>query len=179
LPCQDAGSSFVASHGRWQAAGDPPPSNRREAQLKMAWWKFWDDDRHSLKEKPDYYEEGVQLARQDRLHDALTSFRLALKERSDDVASMEQMAVIQTRMGLPDDAAKMYERALEHRPGSASAHYGLAFVQLNRGEIASAVDHLERFLDSDKPGGTEVEQRVDHARATLAQLRGGDAEGEA
>jgi tetratricopeptide (TPR) repeat protein len=165
LPCQDAGSSFVASHGRWQAA--------------MAWWKFWDDDRHSLKEKPDYYEEGVQLARQDRLHDALTSFRLALKERSDDVASMEQMAVIQTRMGLPDDAAKMYERALEHRPGSASAHYGLAFVQLNRGEIASAVDHLERFLDSDKPGGTEVEQRVDHARATLAQLRGGDAEGEA
>ncbi len=73
----------------------------------------------------------------------------------------------------------MYERALEHRPGSASAHYGLAFVQLNRGEIASAVEHLERFLDADKPGGTEVEQRVDHARATLAQLRGGDAEGEA
>ena len=69
--------------------------------------------------------------------------------------------------------------ALEHRPGSASAHYGLAFVQLNRGEIASAVEHLDRFLDADKPGGTEVEQRVDHARATLAQLRGGDAEGEA
>ena len=129
----------------------------------MAWWKFWDDDSHSLREKPDYYEEGVQLARQDRLHDALTSFRLALKERSDDVASMEQMAVIQTRMGLPDDAAKMYERALEHRPSSASAHYGLGFVQLNRGEIASAVEHLERFLDADKPGGTEVEQRVDHA----------------
>jgi tetratricopeptide (TPR) repeat protein len=172
-------TSFVASHGRECTVGDPPPSNRREAQLKMAWWKFWDDDSHSLGEKPDYYEEGVQLARQDRLHDALTSFRLALKERSDDVASMEQMAVIQTRMGLPDDAAKMYERALEHRPGSASAHYGLGFVQLNRGEIASAVEHLERFLDADKPGGTEVEQRVDHARATLAQLRGRDAEGEA
>ena len=124
----------------------------------MAWWKFWDDDSHRLKEKPDYYEEGVHLARQDRLHDALTAFRLALKQRSDDVASMEQMAVIQTRMGLPDDAA---------------------FVQLNRGEIASAVEHLDRFLDADKPGGTEVEQRVDHARATLAQLRGGDAEGEA
>lgn len=145
----------------------------------MAWWKFWDGDSDSRREKPDYYEEGVQLARQDRLHDALTSFRLALKERPDDVASMEQMAVIHTRMGLPDDAAKMYQRALEHRPGSASAHYGLAFVELNRGEIASAVEHLDRFLDADKPGGTEVEQRVDHARATLAQLRGGDVEGEA
>lgn len=142
----------------------------------MAWWKFWEADSHSRREKPDYYDEGVHLARQDRFQDALTSFRLALKESPDDVASMEQMAVIYTRIGLPDDAAKMYERALAQRPGSASAHYGFAFIQLNRGEIASAIEHLERFLDADKPGGTEVAQRVEHARVTLAQLRGADAE---
>ncbi len=145
----------------------------------MTWWKFWETDRRDRGEKPDYYEEGVQLARQDRFHDALTSFRLALKERPDDVASMEQMAVVYTRIGLSDDAAKMYGRALELRPGSASAHYGLAFLLLNSGNVGPAAEHLERFLEADKPGGTEVEQRVDHARATLERLRPADREGDA
>lgn len=143
----------------------------------MTWWKFWETERTDRGEKPDYYEEGVQLARQDRFHDALTSFRLALKERPDDVASMEQMAVVYTRIGLSDDAAKMYGRALELRPGSASAHYGLAFLLLNRGNLGRAAEHLERFLEADKPRGTEVEQRVDHARATLERLRAADPEG--
>lgn len=134
----------------------------------MTWWKFWEDAHGD--EKPDYYEEGVHLARQERYHDALTSFRLALKERPDDVAAIEQIAVLNTRIGLSDEAVKMYERALELRPDSASAHYGLAFLLLNQGEQEGAAAHLQRFLEADKPGGTEIEQRVDHARATLDRL---------
>ena len=143
----------------------------------MTWWKFWEGARESSGEKPDYYEEGLHLARQDRYHDALTSFRLALKERPEDAASMEQMAVVYTRIGLTDDAVKMYEKALALHPGSASAHYGLAFLLLNRGASERAAEHLEQFLDADKPGGTEVEQRVDHARATLERLRAAGEDG--
>ena len=143
----------------------------------MTWWKFWDDARDRGDEKPDYYEEGVHLARQERYHDALTSFRLALKETPDDVAAIEQIAVLNTRIGLSDEAVKMYERALELSPNSASAHYGIAFLLLNDGEQESAEAHLERFLDAEKPGGTEIEQRVDHARATLDRLRAGTDEG--
>ena len=140
----------------------------------MSWWKFWEAQGEAGEAKPDYYEEGVHLARQDRFHDALTSFRLALKQNPEDVAAMEQMAVVYTRIGLTDDAAKMYEGALQHSPNSASAHYGLAFVLLNSGDTEGAADHLERFLAAEKPGGTEVEQRVDHARATLEGLRSGN-----
>ena len=143
----------------------------------MTWWKFWDDARDRGDEKPDYYEEGVHLARQERYHDALTSFRLDLKETPDDVAAIEQIAVLNTRIGLSDEAVKMYERALELSPNSASAHYGIAFLLLNDGEQESAAAHLERFLDAEKPGGTEIEQRVDHARATLDRLRAGTDEG--
>ena len=137
----------------------------------MAWWRIWESDRPSREAKPDYYEEGVHLARQERFHDALTSFRLALKERPDDVASIEQMAVVYTRIGLPEEAMKTYRRALELRPGSASAHYGLAFIMLTRGDREEAAGHLELFLEADKPGGEEVEQRVEHARSTLERLR--------
>lgn len=143
----------------------------------MPWWKFWDDARDDGEGKPDYYEEGVHLARQERYHDALTSFRLALKERPDDVAAIEQIAVLNTRIGLSDEAVKMYERALALRPESPSAHYGIAFLLLNQGEEESAAVHLERFLEAEKPGGSEIEQRVDHARATLDRLRAGAADG--
>ncbi len=137
----------------------------------MAWWRIWESDRPSGGAKPDYYEEGVRLARQERFHDALTSFRLALKERPDDVAAIEQMAVVYTRIGLPEEAMKTYWRALELRPGSASAHYGLAFIMLSGGDREEAAGHLERFLEADKPGGEEVEPRVEHARSTLERLR--------
>ena len=137
----------------------------------MAWWRIWESDRSSGEAKPDYYEEGVHLARQERFHDALTSFRLALKERPDDVASIEQMAVVYTRIGLPEEAMKTYRRALELRPDSASAHYGLAFITLTRGDREEAAGHLELFLEADKPSGEEVEQRVEHARSTLERLR--------
>jgi tetratricopeptide (TPR) repeat protein len=143
----------------------------------MTWWKFWDDARDRGDERPDYYEEGVHLARQERYHDALTSFRLALKETPDDVAAIEQIAVLNTRIGLSDEAVKMYERALELSPDSASAHYGIAFLLLNQGQQESAAAHLERFLEAEKPGGTEIEQRVDHACATLDRLRAGTDEG--
>jgi Flp pilus assembly protein TadD len=144
----------------------------------MPWWKFWDDARYGGDEKPDYYEEGVNLARQERYHDAITSFRLALKERPNDVAAIEQIAVLNTRIGLSDEAVKMYERALKLSPDSASAHYGIAFVLLNQGQREGAAAHLDRFLEAEKPGGgSEIEQRVDHARATLSRLRAGTDEG--
>ena len=62
--------------------------------------------------KPDYYQEGLDLAGQERFHEALTSLRLALRERPGDVATLEQIVVVYTRMGMTDEAIKMYQRAL-------------------------------------------------------------------
>ncbi len=138
----------------------------------MPWWSFLMASRERDEEKPDYYQEGLDLAGQERFHEALTSLRLALRERPGDVATLEQMAVVYTRMGMTDEAIKMYQRALEKKPRSAGAHYGIAFLYLNRGRATETAFHLEEFL---RVGDTipDSDRHVEHARATLAELQAG------
>lgn len=133
----------------------------------MSWWKFWESD--DADGSPDYYAEGVTLTHKERYHEALTSFRLALRERPDDAAAMEQMAVVYTRIGMTDEAVKMYRRALDEAPESPSAHYGLGFLLLKRGREEEAVRHLRIFLaaPADERGSQE---HVEHARRTLEDL---------
>ena len=143
----------------------------------MPWWSFLTGGSGREEDRPDYYREGLELAAEERYHEALTSLRLALRERPGDVATLEQMAIVYTRMGMTDEAIKMYQRALEKDPGRAGAHYGIAFLYLNRGRDAEAAVHLEAFLRSrtDIPGS---EKHAGHARETLDRLRQPDAEAE-
>lgn len=141
----------------------------------MPWWSFLTGAGSREEERPDYYREGLDLAAEERYHEALTSLRLALRERPGDVATLEQMAIVYTRMGMTDEAIKMYQRALEKSPESAGAHYGIAFLYLNRGRDTEAAIHLDAFLRSaaDIPGS---EQHASHARETLERLREEKAE---
>jgi len=136
----------------------------------MPWWSFLTGAGSKEEVRPDYYREGLELAAEERYHEALTSLRLALRERPGDVATLEQMAIVYTRMGMTDEAIKMYQRALEKSPDSAGAHYGIAFLYLNRGRQTEAAVHLDAFLRSadDVPGS---ETHASHARETLARLR--------
>ncbi len=138
----------------------------------MPWWSVLTGNRDRDERSPDYYQEGLDLAGQERYHEALTSLRLALRERPGDVATLEQMAIVYTRMGMTDEAIKMYQRALEKKPRSAGAHYGIAFLYLNRGRSTETVYHLEEFLrvGEDIP---DSDRYVEHARATLAELQAG------
>ncbi|MFQ5747148.1 MAG: tetratricopeptide repeat protein [Gemmatimonadota bacterium] len=140
----------------------------------MAWWDAFRRRLGSAEPKPDYYAEGVELAGEERFHEALTSFRLALRERPGDVATLEQMAIVYTRMGMTDEAIKMYQRALDKRPGSAGAHYGIAFLLLNRGREDEAADHLRAFLQVGA-GTAGSERHVQHAQETLKELQSSGA----
>jgi len=135
----------------------------------MTWWKVW--EKASGRGSTDYYEEGVVLVGQELYHEALTSFRLALKDRPDDPATLEHIAVIYTHIGLLDEAARSYHRALEFRPLSPAAHYGLAFLLLKDGEEEDAADHLRAFLEQARRDGEEARQ-IDHAERTLEKLSG-------
>lgn len=132
----------------------------------MTWWKIW--GREGV-ETPDFYEEGVSLAQQELYHDALTSFRLALKHNPDDPATLEQMAVAYTHIGQHTEAVRSYSRALDIRPKSPSAHYGLAFLLLRRGAEIEATRHLEAFLTHARSDREEGRQVV-HAQRTLERL---------
>ncbi|MDX1674990.1 MAG: tetratricopeptide repeat protein [Longimicrobiales bacterium] len=117
----------------------------------------------------DYYREGVELLRAGRYHEALTSFRLAERSAPGDSAVQQQIAITYTRIGMTDEAMKVYEMVLARDPRAVGAHYGLAFLKLREGDRATAVSHLRRFLES-PPDQPEASRHVEHARETLARL---------
>jgi tetratricopeptide (TPR) repeat protein len=89
---------------------------------------------------------------------------------------MEQMAVIYTHIGMPDEAIKHYEEAIRVGGDSVAAHYGLAFLFLRRGDNSNAVLHLRAFLRR-PPEDEEAAAHVEHARQTLRRLEGHDETG--
>lgn len=135
----------------------------------MAFWNklFGGDDSRRV----DYYREGVGLLEEGKFHEALTSFRLALKESPGDAVVLQQIAICYTRIGMTDEAAKTYRHVLQKDPGASGAHYGLAFILLRSGQADDAVRHLEAFL-AHTPPDSDAGDHVAHARATLAQIRG-------
>ncbi len=136
----------------------------------MSWWKNVFGGRAHA-DKVDYYEEGFALLGEGKFHEALTSFRLALKEAPGDPIVLQQIAITYTRIGMTDEAAKTYRHVLQKDPSSAGAHYGLAYLLLRSGQDREAASHLEAFL-ANAPRGPEADKHISHAQSTLARLRG-------
>ena len=122
-------------------------------------------------ERVDYYEEGLALSQEGKFHEALTSFRLALKETPGDPVVLQQIAITYTRMGMDSDAVKTYRHVLYRYPHSPGAHYGLAFILLRQGSQVDAIEHLESFL-AGKPEEDEAGDHIAHAQTVLRELRG-------
>ncbi len=135
----------------------------------MAIWNklFGAKDRRRI----DYYQEGIGLLSTGKFHEALTSFRLALKESPGDVVVLQQIAICYTRIGMTDEAAKTYKHVLQKDPSAVGAHYGIAFLLLRAGQPEEAATHLEAFL-ANAQTSSGSEDHIRHARSTLAQLRG-------
>ena len=125
----------------------------------------------------DYYEEGLDLLSEGKYHEALTSFRLALKEAPGDTVVLQQIAIAYTRIGMTEEAAKTYRHVLSKDPTASGAHYGLAYLLLRAGEEEEAARHLRAFLDH-APDGPEAGEHITHARSTLATLLGGEGGGD-
>ncbi len=122
----------------------------------------------------DYLNEALALERQGDFDAALTSYRLALRDHPNDPRILQNMAIAFSRTGRLEEAVRAYRRALELDPQLSGAHYGLAFLQLKRGDTTEAVMHLQAFLDA-PPSGAEAERWVRHARQTLDELRAAPA----
>ena len=139
----------------------------------MSWWSRITGGKSDGPSKGgvDYLTEALALERQGDYDAALTSYRLALRDRPNDYRVLQNMAIAFSRTGQQDEAIRCYRKALELQPTLAGSHYGLAFLLLKRGESDAAAQHLEAFLQQ-PPKTAEAERWVRHARATLAQLRG-------
>ena len=123
-------------------------------------------------QRVDYLKEALLLERQGDFEAALTSYRLALREKPDDHRVLQNMAIAYSRTNRTDEAARCYRRALEIKPDLAGAHYGLGFLLLKRGETEQGVRHLEAFLAA-PPKGNEAARWVEHAKAAMEGVHNG------
>ncbi|HEX9484343.1 MAG TPA: tetratricopeptide repeat protein, partial [Gemmatimonadaceae bacterium] len=125
----------------------------------------------------DYLNEALALERQGDFDAALTSYRLALRDHPNDPRILQNMAIAFSRTGRLEEAVRAYRRALELDPQLSGAHYGLAFLQLKRGDTGSAMSHLTAFLET-PPTGPDADRWIRHARQTLDELRGSTSAGQ-
>jgi tetratricopeptide (TPR) repeat protein len=142
----------------------------------MSWWSRLlggSSDGELKPKRLDYLSEAMALERQGDYDAALTSYRLALRDRPNDTKILQNMAIAFTRTNQPEEAIRCYRTALEVAPELSGAHYGLAFLLLKRGDIDGAEKHLDAFL-AKPPSGPEAERWVRHAEETLGSLRNGE-----
>jgi tetratricopeptide (TPR) repeat protein len=142
---------------------------------RMSWWSRLLGGKSERELKPqrlDYLNEALLLERQGDYDAALTSYRLALRDKPDDFRVLQNMAIAYSKTGRLEEAIRCYRRALELEPKLSGAHYGLGFLLLKRGENDAASQHLETFLQA-PPASAEAERWVKHATQTLEELRAG------
>lgn len=117
----------------------------------------------------DYLNEALALERQGDYDAALTSYRLALRDRPNDPRILQDMAIVLSKIGRLDDAIRHYRQALEADQTLPGAHYGLGFLLLRRGDAGAATDHLKRFLEH-PPRGADADKWITRAREALKEL---------
>ena len=115
----------------------------------------------------------MALERQGDYDAALTSYKLALRDRPNDTKILQNMAIAFTKTHRPEEAIRYYRHALDIKPELSGANYGLAFLLMKRGDRYGAERHLEAFL-AHPPSGPEAERWVKHAEDTLTSLRSGE-----
>lgn len=136
----------------------------------MSLWKRLFGSKDALgPQRLDYLNEALALERQGDYEAALTSYRLAHRDNPDDARIMLNMAIAYTKVAQPEEAIRLYRRALDVDPTLGGAHYGLAFLLLKRGENEAAATHLREFL-SRPPRGADAERWVRHAEEALRNL---------
>jgi tetratricopeptide (TPR) repeat protein len=144
------------------------PSDKRVMGI---WKKLFRDD---AEDAVDYYGEGLELLKKGNYHEALTSFRLALRDAPSDAAVLQQMAITYTRIGLTDEAIRTYRNVLARSSDASGAHYGLAFLLLREGRKDQAIEHLRMFLAS-PPSDHHAAPHIEHAQKTLEELTAGSS----
>ncbi len=143
---------------------------------------FWDrlfggrSESVQNRQRLDYLNEALVLERQGDYDAAVTSYRLALRERPEDLKILQNMAIALSRVGRHEEAVRAYRKALGIDPTLSGAHYGLAFLLLKRGDTPGAIKHLSTFV-SHAPTGPEAARWVAHAESTLEQLRAPASDG--
>ena len=105
-----------------------------------------------------------------RLDAAAAEFRVALAEDPRNVESIVNLALVQKAAGRGADARDLLLRAVGIDTRNPGAHYNLAVVADEAGDVSMAVEHYRAFL---KLGAVTHADLLARVRARLAALGSG------
>lgn len=146
----------------------------------MTWWRrLVGGSSGRDTRQTDFLAEALDLEARGDFANALTSYRLALRDRPDDLGVLQNIAIAFSKTGQPEEAIRTYRRALQLDPDLAGAHYGLAFLLLKRGDTAHAGMHLESFLrttSADDPSSAKFRAHAERILNDLSGARPTDAD---
>ena len=139
----------------------------------MSWWRRLVGGTSGRDARPtDFLAEALELEARGDFANALTSYRLALRDMPDDLRVLQNIAIAFSKTGQPEEAIRAYRRALQLAPTLSGAHYGLAFLLLKRGDTAHAGMHLEAYLAHTDASDSDAQKFRAHAQRTLDGLKG-------
>lgn len=125
--------------------------------LQPAWQRAADEYLATLRYNADRPEANVALGglygATGRLDEALAAFDQALRLDAAFVPAYVNAADLLRVMGREAEAAAMLERGLQEAPDGAALHHALGLARVRSGDLAGALDSLERAAELDP--GTE------------------------
>ena len=116
----------------------------------------------------------MALERQGDFDAALTSYRLALRDRPNDTKILQNMAIAFSKTHRPEEAIRYYRQRARDRIRTCRVRTTDSPSCCSSAAIIPGAErHLEAFL-AKPPSGAEAERWVRHAQATLDTLRAGE-----
>ncbi len=121
--------------------------------------------------KPDYAPAGYYLAgvyeRQGKLTDAIAGLEAIRKSNPNDVGVGVQLALLYLKQGKNDLAKAELLRVLDISSDYADAHWYLATILENAGDLEGAITHVQAVADAN-PNNELVKTRLSRLRQGLA-----------
>ena len=88
----------------------------------MTWWRrILGGSSGRNGRRTDFLAEALDLESRGDFANALTSYRLALREQPDDLGVLQNIAIAFSKTGQPEEAIRTYRRALQLAPDLAGA----------------------------------------------------------
>ena len=100
---------------------------------------------------------------------AIAEFRVAIDADPQDVEALVNMALARHAAGRPAEARDLLRQAVAIDRSQSGAHYNLALVADETGDVATAIEHYRAFL---RLGGVTHGELAAQVRARLAALVG-------
>jgi type IV pilus assembly protein PilF len=110
---------------------------------------------------------GVTLLMLGRPDEAAAEFRSALALDARNVDAFVNLALAQRSQNQPEVAKETLLTALSIAPRNPAAHYNLAQLYDQSHDVAPAIDHYRRFLET---AGSEHARRAAAVRVRIAEL---------